>query len=86
VTRKASPADGLLAVDSALTAREREVLALVRDRLDDQAIADHLGIAPSTVAALLRSSMAKLGAQTRVEAAAELTRIGGTTTGEARSA
>jgi len=71
--------DELQAPGAALTAREREVLGLVRDRLDDAAIADRLGIAPSTVALLLRSSMTKLGARTRVEAAAEVTRIGDST-------
>lgn len=53
-----------------LTPRERQVLDLVDAGLGDDAIADHLGIARSSVAALLRSSMGKLGAQTRLEAVA----------------
>jgi DNA-binding CsgD family transcriptional regulator len=53
-----------------LTVREREVLALVDAGRRDAEIADVLGIAPSTVAMLLRSSMAKLGVTTRREAAA----------------
>ncbi|MGH3070699.1 MAG: helix-turn-helix domain-containing protein [Gaiellaceae bacterium] len=60
--------------DGLLTVREREVLELVRARLRDEEIAARLGIAPSTVAALLGSSMRKLGAATRVEAAARLAR------------
>ena len=62
-----------------LTAREREVLELAGGGLPDEAIADRLGIARSTVATLLWSSMAKLGARTRVEALAKLTAIEGGT-------
>ena len=53
-----------------LTLREHEVLDLVRLDLREDEIADRLRIAPSTVALLLRSSMAKLGARTRLEAVA----------------
>jgi DNA-binding CsgD family transcriptional regulator len=58
-----------------LTPREREVLELVAAGLPDGGIADSLEIAPSTVAMLLRSSMAKLDARTRVEAASRLAQI-----------
>ena len=58
-----------------LTAREREVLELVAAGLRDEEIADRLGIAPSTVATLLRSSMETLDARTRVEAIAKLAGI-----------
>jgi DNA-binding CsgD family transcriptional regulator len=58
-----------------LTAREREVLELVAAGRRDEEIADRLGIAPSTVATLLRSSMAKLDARTRVQAVAKLAGI-----------
>lgn len=58
--------------DRALTAREREVLELVGHGLRNDDIAARLGIAASTVAALLRTAMAKLGARTRVQAAARL--------------
>jgi two-component system response regulator DesR len=61
--------------DAKLTARELEVLELANDGLPDEEIADRLGIARSTVASLLVSSLTKLDARTRVEAAAELTRI-----------
>jgi DNA-binding CsgD family transcriptional regulator len=56
--------------DGRLTARERQVLELVAAGVRDDDIAGRLQIAASTVAMLLRSSMAKLGARTRVEAAA----------------
>lgn len=59
-------------VGGILTRREREVLVLVAGGLHNDEIAAQLGIAPSTVAALLRTSMAKLGARTRAEAAARL--------------
>jgi DNA-binding CsgD family transcriptional regulator len=55
-----------------LSARERQVLELVGAGLRDEEMADCLGIARSTVAMLLRSSMAKLDARTRIEAVAKL--------------
>jgi DNA-binding CsgD family transcriptional regulator len=58
--------------DGALTAREHEVLELVRTRLRDDEIAERLGIARSTAALLLRSAMHKLEARTRLEAVAKL--------------
>jgi DNA-binding CsgD family transcriptional regulator len=60
--------------DGALTAREHDVLELVRTRLRDDEIAERLGIARSTVALLLRSAMDKLEARTRLEAVANLDR------------
>jgi DNA-binding CsgD family transcriptional regulator len=58
-----------------LSGREREVLKLVGAGLRDEEISDRLGIAPSTVATLLKTSMEKLGARTRVEAVAKLAGI-----------
>jgi DNA-binding CsgD family transcriptional regulator len=58
--------------DGGLTAREREVLVLVGARLEEEEIAARLGIAPSTVALLLRSAMVKLEARTRLAAARKL--------------
>jgi DNA-binding CsgD family transcriptional regulator len=58
------------AADGGLTVREHEVLDLVRLDLREDEIAARLRISPSTVALLLRSSMAKLGARTRLEAVA----------------
>jgi DNA-binding CsgD family transcriptional regulator len=58
-----------------LSAREREVLELVAGGCRDEEIAERLGIAPSTVATLIKSSMEKLDARTRVEAVAKLAGI-----------
>jgi DNA-binding CsgD family transcriptional regulator len=58
-----------------LSAREREVLELVAVGHTNEEIAERLGIAHSTVATVLRSSMAKLDARTRVEAVAKLAGI-----------
>jgi DNA-binding CsgD family transcriptional regulator len=55
-----------------LTARERQVLELVAAGLRDDDMAERLRIARSTVATLLRSSMAKLDAHTRIEAVTKL--------------
>jgi DNA-binding CsgD family transcriptional regulator len=55
---------------SGITAREREVLELVGKGLASGAIARRLGLARSTVDSHVRSAMAKLGARTRVHAAA----------------
>jgi DNA-binding NarL/FixJ family response regulator len=55
-----------------LTGREREVLELIAAGLRNEEIADRLGIAPSTVATLVKSSMERLDARTRVEAVAKL--------------
>jgi DNA-binding NarL/FixJ family response regulator len=58
-----------------LSRREREVLALVAAGLRDDEIAAELGIAPSTVASVLRSAMATLGVRNRIQAAAKLAEI-----------
>jgi DNA-binding NarL/FixJ family response regulator len=58
-----------------VTPRELEVLELVAEGLRDEAIAARLRIAPSTVATLIRSSMERLDARTRVEAVAKLAGI-----------
>jgi DNA-binding CsgD family transcriptional regulator len=58
-----------------LSAREHEVLKLVAAGLRDEEIAERLQIATSTVATLLKSSMEKLDARTRVEAVAKLAGI-----------
>jgi DNA-binding CsgD family transcriptional regulator len=51
-----------------LTGRERGVLALMARGLDNQAIANELGIGYATVRGHVRSLMAKLGARSRLEA------------------
>jgi len=53
-----------------LTAREREVLALVAAGLSNGRIAEQLNLAPSTVRFHLRSLRGKLGVATRAEAIA----------------
>ena len=53
----------------ALTAREREVLALLRRGLSNKEIALTLAIRPATAKAHVRNVMDKLGARTRTEAA-----------------
>jgi DNA-binding CsgD family transcriptional regulator len=58
-----------------LSTRERQVLELVGAGLRNEEIAERLGIAHSPVATVLRSSMAKLDARTRVEAVAKLAGI-----------
>jgi DNA-binding NarL/FixJ family response regulator len=58
-----------------LSVRERQVLKLVAAGLRNEEIAERLEIAHSTVATVLRSSMAKLDARTRVEAVAKLAGI-----------
>lgn len=57
-----------LAQTGGLTVREAEVLELVGADLREDEIGNRLGIAHSTVAIVLRSAMAKLGAETRQEA------------------
>jgi DNA-binding CsgD family transcriptional regulator len=63
--------------DGWLTVREGQVMELVAAGLRDDEIADRLQIASSTVAMLLRSSMAKLDAHTRIEAASKLAELQG---------
>jgi DNA-binding NarL/FixJ family response regulator len=64
---------------SRLSAREREVLALLGSGLDQTEIARHLSISPQTAKTHIRHVMNKLGVRTRVAAAAraaELTQSG----------
>jgi DNA-binding NarL/FixJ family response regulator len=73
-----------------LTGREREVLALMARGLDNQVIANDLGIGYATVRAHVRSLMAKLGARSRLEAVVraaqlDLVRVPGPSTAATRS-
>ncbi len=53
-----------------LSAREREVLALIAEGMSNQAIADHLGIELSTVKRHSSNLLGKLGASNRTQAVA----------------
>lgn len=61
-----APAEALV---SALTPREREILALVGDGLPNREIADMLNLSPDTVKDHLRRIYTKLGVDTRLHAA-----------------
>jgi DNA-binding NarL/FixJ family response regulator len=59
-----------------LTAREREVLALVSEGYTNRRIADTLFISESTAGVHVSHILAKLGVDTRTEAAAVAVRLG----------
>jgi len=59
-----------------LTAREREVLALLAEGSSNQAIAKQLGISLATVRNHVQSVIAKLGAHSKLEAVATGVRVG----------
>ncbi len=59
-----------------LTAREREVLALVADGLSNKRIAQRLGLSEKTVKTHVSHVLAKLGAADRTEAAVHAVRAG----------
>lgn len=59
-----------------LTAREREVLRLLVQGLDNVAIADRLGVSRSTIKTHVSSVLSKLGAASRTEAVAIALRQG----------
>jgi DNA-binding CsgD family transcriptional regulator len=66
---------GIAEQNGRLTAREHQVLKLVAAGLRDDEIANRLGIARSTVTTLLRSSLAKLDAHTRLDAVRKMAAI-----------
>lgn len=70
-TTTASAREGLL------SPREREVLLLVRDGLASPEIAARLGVARSTVESQVKSAVRKLGAKTRLHAAAMVAEVAG---------
>ena len=59
-----------------LTAREREVLALVAEGYTNRRIADELFISDSTAGVHVSHILAKLGVESRTEAAAIAVRLG----------
>lgn len=68
--------DGRVVVDSPLTDREAEVLALVARGLTNRRAGERLFISEKTVSVHLSNAMAKLGASGRAEAVAVATRRG----------
>ena len=71
----ADPETTLLAAEH-LTAREREVLALLSRGATSQSIADALGIAPNTVRTHVQNILSKLQVHSRLEAVAFAVRHG----------
>jgi FixJ family two-component response regulator len=61
------PHSGSRPLSSALSMREREVMRLVVDGLDNRSVAGQLGISPRTVEVHKAKVMAKLGARNLVE-------------------
>ncbi len=55
---------------SVLSPREMQILDLLADGLNGQAIAKHLFLSPETVRTHVRNATTKLGARTRVQAVA----------------
>jgi DNA-binding NarL/FixJ family response regulator len=60
-----------------LSPREREILGLLAEGLNGQAIADLLFLSPETVRTHVRNAITKLGAKTRVQAVAMMVRSRG---------
>jgi predicted ATPase/DNA-binding CsgD family transcriptional regulator/tetratricopeptide (TPR) repeat protein len=64
------PPPGGISVPSALTAREREIAALIARGLSNRGIADELVISPATVARHVANILSKLGFTSRAQVAA----------------
>jgi DNA-binding NarL/FixJ family response regulator len=81
---RASPPGGPMPDWARLTARERQVLALMGEGLDPQAIARRLVVSHHTARGHIKNILMKLGAHTQLEAVVIATRAGymrGPTTG-----
>ncbi len=61
---------------ASLTPREREVLGLMADGLDNQAIADRLRLSFSTVRGYVQAVIEKLGAHSKLEAVVKANSLG----------
>ncbi|HET9540588.1 MAG TPA: response regulator transcription factor [Candidatus Limnocylindria bacterium] len=68
-TNRSTTSPGLEEV-AGISAREREVLALLADGLTDREIGERLGISPRTVETHVGSLLSKLGVRNRAQAAA----------------
>lgn len=73
---RASPPSGPMPDRARLTARERQVLALMGEGLDPQAIAQRLVISHHTARGHVKNIMMKLSAHTQLEAVVIATRAG----------
>ena len=71
-----APVEGAAADDHGLTAREREVLALLVEGFTNRRIAEHLFISESTAGVHVSNILGKLGVSTRTEAATVAARLG----------
>jgi DNA-binding NarL/FixJ family response regulator len=79
VARAAAPPETPRSGLAVLTRREREVLRLLADGLDQDAIAEQLVISPATVATHIQRVLKKLGVHSRAQAVALAYREGLTT-------
>jgi two-component system, NarL family, response regulator DevR len=61
---------------SGLTPREREILALMTQGVDNRAVAERLHISYATVRTHVRSILAKLGARSQLDAVAKASQLG----------
>jgi two-component system, NarL family, response regulator DevR len=60
---------------SSLTPREREILALMVQGVDNRAVAERLHISYATVRTHVRSILAKLGARSQLDAVAKASQL-----------
>ncbi len=74
--RVSAPQDGLRPGQARLTARERQVLTLMGEGLDPQAIAARLVVSRHTARGHVKNILMKLGAHTQLEAVVIATRAG----------
>ncbi len=74
--RVSAPQDGPLPGQARLTARERQVLALMGEGLDPQAIGHRLVVSRHTARGHVKNILMKLGAHTQLEAVVIATREG----------
>lgn len=61
---------------ASLTPREKEILALMADGMENRAVAELLQVSYATVRTHVRSILAKLGAHSRLDAVAKATQLG----------
>ena len=74
--RQSRPSRAASATAALLSAREREVLALIANGLSDQEVAEQLVVSPHTVHRHVANIRTKLGRSSRTAAVAEAARLG----------